>query len=239
MRSSTGYPVWCSSLAASQNAVVVGLELEASLLRRTAATHGPRIYVSGPGGDRARAASREAIEAGAQALIAFGLAGGLVPAATPGTLVLPVSIRSEAGEWRVDVPWHDRLTRVLAPRHRVIEGAIFSSPEVVTTRDAKAALAARTGAVAVDMESAAIASAAAEAGLPFVAVRAIADGPEDALPDNVAALVTLDGRTRYSGLLGYLAAPRRLRLLIQLARRSRRARSELERVARVLLQCGR
>lgn len=239
MNADTGQPVWCSSFEASRNAVIVALALEASLLHRTADEHRPRVYVSGPGGDRARAASREAIDAGAQALIAFGFAGGLSEKAAPAMLVVPQVVRSDAGEWDVDAPWHRRLIEALAPHRPLIEGAIFSSPEVVTTRAAKAALAARTGAVAVDMESAAIAGAAADAGVPFVAVRVIADGPEDALPENVAALVTGDGRTRYSGLLPYLAAPRRLRLLIGLARRSQRARAELARVAQVLAQCSR
>lgn len=239
MNAGTGQPVWCSSFEASRNAVIVALALEASLLDRTGSEHRPRVYVSGPGSDRARAAAREAVDAGAQALIAFGLAGGLSEKAMPGMLVVPKVVRSEAGEWKADAPWQRRLIEALAPHRPVLEGAIFSSQQVVTTRDEKVALAARTGALAVDMESAAIAATAADAGVPFVAVRVIADGPDDALPENVAALVTHDGRTRYSGLLPYLAAPRRLRLLIGLARRSQRARAELARVARVLAQCSR
>jgi hypothetical protein len=239
MDSCTGHPVWCSRSRDSRNAVIVGLELEAKALGAASGEHCPSVYVSGPGDERARIAAARAIDAGARGLISFGLAGGLLPEAAPGTVVLPATIVSEAGEWRVDAPWHDGLKRALAPRFRMIEASVFSSAAVVTTPLAKAALAARTGAAAVDMESAAVASTAAAAGLPFVAVRVVADGPEDALPESVDDLVTADGRTRYLGLPPYLVSPRRLRLLIRLAGRSRRARAELARVVQVLAGSGR
>jgi hypothetical protein len=70
------------------------------------------------------------------------------------------------------------------------------------------------------MESAAVAQAAAEAGVPCIAVRVIADSSADALPENVLSLVTADGRTRYRGLLPVLLAPSQIPLLLSLARRS-------------------
>jgi len=116
----------------------------------------------------------------------------------------------------------------------VIEGRLFSADDVVATPDAKAELARRTGAAAVDMESASVAAAAADAGLPCIAFRVVADGPDDTLPDNVASLVGPDGRTRLRGLAGFLVSPRRMRLLLRLAVRSRDARTELGRAVQFL-----
>jgi adenosylhomocysteine nucleosidase len=102
---------------------------------------------------------------------------------------------------------------------------------VVSDPDDKSALAVSSGAIAVDMESAAIARVATEAGLPFVVLRVVADDAADALPDKVESLVTDDGRTRLRGLLNFVLAPAEFARLIRLAQRSQRARKVLQRVA--------
>lgn len=234
MDSGTGDPVWRSDSAASRVAVIVGLRLEAKVLRRIRAPDRPRVCISGPGSERAFLAATGAIDEGAKALMSFGLAGGIGAGADTGTVVVPETLKSDAGAWKADPPWRQRLILALKPGFRLLEGPIYSAGAVVVTPRDKAGLASSTGAVAVDMESAGIARAAAEAGLPFVAIRVVADGPEDSLPENVETLVSASGGTRLSGLPAMLLSFRRLHLLAGLALRSRRARAELARVIRVL-----
>jgi hypothetical protein len=84
------------------------------------------------------------------------------------------------------------------------------------------------------MESAGVAEAAAAAGLPFLALRAIADTADDALPEGADRLVTAAGKTAWRELLPFLVSPRALGLLIRLGLRSRRARAQLGRALGVL-----
>lgn len=234
MSPGTGDPVWHSDSPAERVAVISALELEAGIARAATGRHRSQICVSGPGGDRALEAARNAIAQGARALISFGLAGGLSRNAATASVVLPQTICSEGGTWTADAAWRGRLAVLLRSDFRLLEGALYSAADVVVTPAAKARLAASSGAEAVDMESAAIAAAAAAAGLPCIALRVIADGPDDALPDKVASLVGPDGRTRVSGLAAFIFSPRSLRLLFGLAGRSRQARAELARVTAVL-----
>ena len=125
--------------------------------------------------------------------------------------------------------WRARLAARLEPTLPVIEHPLYTADHVVTNPAAKAELAQRSGAAAVDMESSGLARAAAEAGLPFIVVRVVADSADDALPDDVESLVTDDGRTRYRGLASVLTSPRQIGLLVRLARNSGRARAVLRR----------
>jgi adenosylhomocysteine nucleosidase len=195
---------------------------------------GGRVHVSGPGGERAARAARAAIADGAEALVSFGLAGGLVERAANGTVILPVRVIGDGETWTTDAAWRQRLVEALGAACRVLEGTLCSVARTVTEPEAKVALAAATGADAVDMESAAVARVATAAGRPFVAVRVVADGPADALPPNVEKLVTDDGRTRLAGLLPMLVSPRQLARLIALGRQSERAREVLRQVAAIL-----
>ncbi|HLO78401.1 MAG TPA: hypothetical protein VK196_18250, partial [Magnetospirillum sp.] len=64
---------------------------------------------------------------------------------------------------------------------------------------------AATGAAAVDMESGAVARVAAQHGLPFLALRAIADPAGQSLPAPVLRIVDGQGRIRIRGALWALA----------------------------------
>lgn len=227
MESGTGGPVFCSQVPASRVALIAALELEARIPRLVTQSAAPAIYTSGPGRERAFAAATTAIAAGAGALVSWGLAGGLSADAATGTVVLPATVYNGSGEWRTDDDWRARLAARLSPTLPLTERPLYTADHVLTRAAAKAELAQRSGAVAVDMESSGLARAAAEAGLPFIVLRVVADGAEDALPDDIEALVTDDGRTRYRGLLGVLTSPRQIGLLIRLARNSGRARSVL------------
>jgi adenosylhomocysteine nucleosidase len=88
---------------------------------------------------------------------------------------------------------------------------------VVGTRTEKASLQQQTGAVAVDMESGAIARRARAHNLPFLAVRAIADPAMMDFPGAVTRSLNPRGDVRILELLSHIARrPREIPDLIRL-----------------------
>jgi adenosylhomocysteine nucleosidase len=219
----------------SEVAFVAALALEcASLRRQRKRAPSWLVLQSGPGPVRAARAAAQAIDAGARVLVSWGLAGSLVSAVTPGTIVLARRVVSERGEaWHADAVWHARLER-LAGGLRVDCGDLVSVPAALESPAAKRAAAAATGAVAVDMESAAVAAVAASARVPFVALRAVVDGLDDALPAKAERWIDERGRTRFAAALTAAGDVRQWRALLTLAKRYRAASAALERLARAL-----
>lgn len=173
------------------------------------------LEISGIGPDAAVTAARKLVERGCEAIISWGIAGGLSPGLTIGDLVVPEQIRGDDVLYAVDA----NLRRALAARlgNRLHGGALVTTAEVIRTPQSKAALHRRHGAIAVDMESAAIAQVAADHRLPFAAIRAISDRASDPLPRGLAAVIDANtGRLRPRGvaklvLTGPHLVPRLLR----------------------------
>ncbi len=107
-------------------------------------------------------------------------------------------------------------------------GAILGLDQLLSSPQEKAAAFARTGALAIDMESHHVARAAAAHGLPFIAVRAISDQANETLPACLADFVDAEGRTKMSAVLAALIFGRvKLGELIATGRASRRAHQAL------------
>lgn len=195
---------------------------------------GTLLAVSGMGPAAAAQAARRLLEAGATALVSFGLAGGLDPALAAGTVLLPGEIVSAEGALFLTThEWRERLSAALAGRHPVCGGRLLSSAVPIGSAAEKASAFRRTAAVAVDMESLAVAQVAASDRLPFIAVRAIVDTADDALPRTLIAAAAAGGALRVGRLLGSLArTPEDLRAFLRLARRYRAASRALAAVAR-------
>jgi nucleoside phosphorylase len=214
---------------------VAALGIECASLRR----HRPRaarwhVEQSGPGAERAAAAAERAIAAGARLLVSWGLAGALRAALAPGTVVLPRRVVRHGGEpLPVDAAWHARLA-ALSGELALECGDLLTVPAALESPAAKRSAAAATQAVAVDMESAGIAAAAARAGVPFVALRVVVDGVDDALPRNAELWVDARGNRRIAAALRALFDVRQWRALLTLAKRYRLASGALDRFARAL-----
>lgn len=208
-----------------------GLDHALSSRRRAAAV----LRQSGPGAARAGAAARAAIASGATALLSWGIAGGLEPQMQAGTVVVPKRVALPGGErFAVDAEWQYALASTLRPAFAVRDGDLLSVDEVLHSPQDKARAAAATGSVAADMESAAIAQAAAEAGLPFAALRVVADSLVDSLPPDVGSWIDSTGRQRVAPVLGAILKPAYWPMLAVLARRYRIARATLASVASLL-----
>ncbi len=120
---------------------------------------------------------------------------------------------------------------------RVHHGHLTSEMAVIDSAADKAALSARTGAVAVDMETAAIARACAEAGVPMLAFRVISDDAQTTLPVPGHLLWDLDAQKPPIGRLLWhlLTHPGRIGPFVHMIRSLGPARARLTETLRLLL----
>jgi hopanoid-associated phosphorylase len=196
-----------------------------------------RLGVVGIGAERAEALAAGLGVAGTGVLISFGLAGGLDPALPPGTLIVAEAVVTLAGERFAAAPAliTALITPLITPLGGATAGTILASPGIVGESAEKARLFAATGAVAVDMESGAVARAAARHGIPFAVLRAIGDPAGRDLPAAAKAAFGAGGGVAVWPLLASLAAdPGQIPALIALARETRLAMRGLRDAARRL-----
>ena len=156
-------------------------------------------------------------------VISAGLCGALDPRLRVGDLVVPDRVLGPSGE-RFDLDAPEPRRAVLGAATSAHEGSLVTTREVAATAGAKAVLRASTGAVAVDMESAAIVGRAREAGCPALVVRGVSDSARDDLPAELIRLLRDDGRIGVGSAVA-LAFTRPLALVrgIALGRGARRA----------------
>jgi len=127
-------------------------------------------------------------------VISFGVAGGLDPALKSGDVVVATEVTAGDTRWLAGCSLNEELiTSVALKRRRVVRGGLVGVEQVVAARAGKAALRSETGAAAVDMESHIAAAYAAEARLPFAALRVISDPASRALPALAISAIKRNG----------------------------------------------
>lgn len=218
--------------------VIAALPGEAKSLRKSTAHWGgssPEVALSGIGPQAAGAAAEQLARSGAAGLVSFGYAGALKPALRSGSLVLPNAIvQADGTRHETDSAWLAALMAAIAPDVAVVSGSLLSMPHMLTCAQDKHAAHIATGAVAVDMESAAIAAAAERYGLPFIAVRAVLDEADHTVPSAILAAVDERGTVGLGRLvLALLARRREIATLIPLARAARASNQTLMAVCRL------
>lgn len=192
---------------------VTGLAAEARLLTGHAVAWGADPETN----------ARRLLAQGATTLVSFGIAGGLDPALAPGTLVIGTEIIGETERYAAQA-WGGSAMR----------GAIAGSGYPLATPAAKARLRAATGAVTVDMESLAVARVAFAADVPFMALRAVADPADRAVPELALGALDAQGRPALLRLLaGMLAHPEQVPQLWRLALDYQAALGALRRCAAI------
>ena len=207
--------------------IVVGMKSEAALL-----VPGAMIACSGGRPAKAEELARYLLEAGAEALVSFGVAGGIDPALAPGDLVIATEVDLGGASLKADEEWAKRIHNVL-PKARL--GIVCGAQEAMLTPVAKAALQAESGGLTIDLESGAVAEACAAAGKPFAVIRAVADPAGRAIPEFALKGLAEDGGTRaLPVILGLLGRPHKLPALLGLARDNRAALDSLSAAARLL-----
>lgn len=216
--------------------VICGLTQEADCLDVFPAGRRPSIRCSGASTERALALARRMTAEGCRGLLSFGTAGGLAADLKPGCVVIPRSVAVDDGRvFDTSESWRESVLRGLSGAGAIDTRTMAGSGAVVATPAAKRALAEKTNAVAVDMESHAVARAAQEAGVPFLVIRAVADPVGRTIPDWVLGNITEAGDPRHGAILaGLLKKPWELPALIGLAGDNRKAIAALGRVAGLL-----
>ncbi|WP_233840833.1 purine and other phosphorylase-like protein, family 1 [Dyella sp. 2HG41-7] len=195
--------------------IVVALASEADTLTSRAAKpdqitalgDDSALWLSGMGPDAARRAAEGLADAGASALAVFGVAGALHPQLRNGALFCPERVMDEEGrDFATDASWCADVQRTLAEIDTPLrtEGALLSVAAPLLTVAAKQTAHQRYAALAVDMESAAVAAVAQTRGLPFIVMRAIVDEANDMIPSALNDSVDAWGRPRPLHLMAAL-----------------------------------
>jgi adenosylhomocysteine nucleosidase len=198
-------------------AFITGLRQEARLLA------GFEAFVGGGTPKGAERAARQAIAAGATALVSFGVAGGLDPRLRAGDIVRPGGVWWRGACYQADAA----LTAALGGETARL---IATTAAPVASVGQKNALRGETGAAAVDLETGPVAALAANHNLPFAALRAICDIATQELPG--IALTALDpagGIVLHRVFAGLLRRPGQVAALLALGRNAARARQALGR----------
>lgn len=206
--------------------VITGLQAEARWLGEA----GFMVQVGGGTPAGAGNAARALVAQGAEALLSFGLAGGLQPGLKPGLVLVPATVLTGNEIYKCD----PALTGFLGG---ATKGALLAGDKIIAHVAEKAALFARFHAAAIDLESGAVAQIAAQSALPFAVLRAITDPAERDLPP--AALVALkhDGSLDIVRLLGSLLRhPLQIPGLIKVGQDAKAARTALITRVKQILQ---
>jgi adenosylhomocysteine nucleosidase len=156
------------------------------------------IVESGPGRSRAAKAAHALIDAYRPRLVvSSGFAGGLDPSLRRYDLIAADSVvDAESHEITFDstalAPWLEELPNL----HR---GRLLTVDHIVRLSEQKQRLGERFQALAVDMESFAVAEVCRDRQIPLLVVRAISDAVDDELPPDIGHLLS---RKTFAGQLG-------------------------------------
>lgn len=218
--------------------VVTGLAFEARCLKGNLSAP-ERFAIALSGGDSAHALaeSRRLIAEGAAGLVSFGTAGALSPALAAGDLIVATAVvGASGGALAAERSWCDSLAAAAsAGRLTPHLGSICAVERPVASIEEKSALYRASGALALDMESGAVARAARDAGLPFGVLRVIIDPAMRELPPAAMAAMAPGGGIDIAGLLRELwREPGQLAGLLALTRDAAAARRRLGRAAALL-----
>lgn len=147
--------------------------------RPVALPAGGRLLVAGMGGEAAAHGARTLLEDGVSGLVVTGFAAGLAPSLGSSVVIVADLVSDDTRDFRCDPAWSGHLRALAGPARR---GHLRTVSEPLLTAAAKAAAHARSGALAADMESAAVAACATDAGAPWAALRVVLDPADFALP---------------------------------------------------------
>ncbi len=210
--------------------VVTGLQREAQIAA------GDSVMTVCSGGSRSILSQWLAgIEPPRGGVLSFGLAGGLAPDLRSGDIVLASHVFEQSERHDVHTAWHSSMLSTASKMLRVRHGSIAGHDAVVARSADKAALHARSGALAVDMESHIAALYARKHGLPFAIIRVISDPVTRSLPPLASDALKPDGNIDMPKVLkGIARNPGQVPALIAAGLDSGRAFASLRRVRGLL-----
>ena len=132
-------------------------------------------------------------------VVSAGFSGALLSEMAVGDIVMANAVADTHGqELKVD------LNLASNPAAHLHVGKLLTADNIVRTVAEKQALAAQYQAIAVDMESLAVAQVCRDARIPFMAVRVISDDLSADLPPEILTVVGSSGSLRVGAALGAL-----------------------------------
>ncbi len=143
---------------------------------RVVAPAAVRCVVAGVGARSGQVVRRQLGQGSYRLVISAGFSGGLRPGFQVGDLVMASEVIESASGSRREAAIPFGLNGMASV------GPFLTAPSVLAQPHAKEQMGKRHGAIAVDMETASVAQAAAEAGVGWVGIRSILDPMEVALP---------------------------------------------------------
>jgi adenosylhomocysteine nucleosidase len=204
---------------------LVGLAFEA----RIAAGPGVFVVCRGP---KFPDTLQLSLRIGCRSIMSFGVAGGLAPDLKPGDWIVASRV-VDSGTFRATDPLWSRKLLDLIPQVRY--GPVMGVAHVVTDPSVKRELHARTGAIAVDMESHIVARFAAEHGLSFAVVRVVVDPAYRLVPKAALVAMRADGCSNIAAVLREIVLnPAQISALSRIAVDAYAARSAMLRLRRLL-----
>ncbi|HEY3323693.1 MAG TPA: hypothetical protein VGP72_24780 [Planctomycetota bacterium] len=216
-------------------AIITALKEELAAVRAgiPADQHAQAVLLRGGVGwqSATRAANGVFTDATPSWLCSSGFCGALCDGLQVGDVVLASSIQcgdAGASAFALDAAFLSNMTAVLkAAGVKFHVGGLICTREPVLTREHKRALGERASCVAVDMESYAVAQAAA-GRCPVFAIRSISDSVEDELPPQVSGFLNENGDVRFINVAKFaLSSHRNIKTLCDLGARSKRAAAGL------------
>ncbi len=178
------------------------------------------LCLSGIGTESAYTAIEQLLSLEIDALVSWGVAGALDPSLKAGDLLIADSVIisdknfQTSSDWLVNIKnyfLNISLNPVIAP--------IASIDAMSITNNDKTLLHNNTGALAVDMESAAIADISSKHNLDFIVIRAIADEIDTPIPEVVTKYTNALGQPDFIPfVISCLKNPRQIKELIKLAK---------------------
>ena len=191
--------------------------------------------ICGMGEDNARTAIQTLLKQNVSALVSWGTAGALTENIQSGDLLLADSIvASDGNKYSFDTEWNKRIANELCNTSlKIYLGMIAHTQQVLATTEDKKKLHGETHALAVDMESLAIAQIANQEKLPCVSIRAIVDEASQCIPEAILRNTDIFGRPALFRLFSSLIRnPGLIAELIRLGSGMKAATTTLNTVAR-------
>lgn len=223
--------------------IIVALPNEISSLTQIKINKGDCVYIndrtllafSGTGPKNASQASQLLINRGAKRLISWGCAAALKTSLKPGDLVMPKTLVTEnQQQLSITIAWLNNVVDYLSPL-KPNTGSLAESSSIVTESKEKKAIYKQSSAIAMDMESIAVAKTAVENNLPVLVIRTIADPATMSLPKAVSYAFNNQGDVVLGKLLWFLLVhPIELPALIRLGLNFNAAKNKLKLVAKHL-----
>ena len=222
----------------SKIGIITGLQVETTCLDNVAPHLRKRYslrFCAGGNLGRARYGANFLIQNGAKGLVSFGIAGALDRQLQPGDIVIGTTIIDGSGNlYQSDENWLNNLKISGSTNSPCFTGSIVSVEQPILTASGKYGLFSRFNSMAVDMESAGVAAAATANGIPFIAIRAIADPANRNVPSCASAGQATDGTMKPLAVTNQLLRrPWEVANIIRLAQDLISARSTLSRVAMI------